>query len=71
MEAPVRWLAAGLGHISTNYLKDFWAQDADVIAKAAVSTALKMHKGELQDKVMYLHAKEIIRYGREEWKDIQ
>lgn len=71
MEAPIRWLAAGLGHISTHYLKDFWAQDAEVIARAAVSTALKANRGELQDKVVYLHAKEIIKYGREEWNDLK
>lgn len=70
-EAPIRWLAAGLGHISTHYLKDFWAQDADVIAKAAVSTALKASKGELKEKVAYLHAKEIIQYGRTEWKELK
>jgi hypothetical protein len=70
-EAPIRWLAAGLGHISTHYLKDFWAQDADVIARAAVNTALKANNGELTDKVLYLNAKEIIKYGREEWKDLK
>lgn len=70
-EAPLRWVAAGLGHISTHYLKDFWAQDADVIAKAAVSMALKANRGELKDKVVYLHAKEIIKYGREEWQDLK
>ena len=70
-EAPVRWLAAGLGNISTHYLKDFWAQDADVIAKAAVRTALKANNGELKDKVVYLHAKEIIQHGREEWQDLK
>jgi hypothetical protein len=71
MEAPIRWLAAGLGHISTHYLKDFWAQEAEVIAKAAVSTALKANSGQLKEKVVYLHAKEIIQYGREDWKDLR
>lgn len=71
MEAPIRWLAAGLGKLNTSYLKDPWAQEAEVIAKAAVSAALKAENGELKDKVVYMHGKEIIQYGREEWKDLK
>lgn len=71
MEAPIRWVAAGLGKISTHYLKDFWAQEADVIAKAAVSAALKAQKGEITEKVIYMYGKEIIKYGRDDWKDLK
>jgi len=71
MEAPIRWIAAGLGAISTHYLKDPWAQEAEVIAKAAVSAALKAQNGELKDKVVYMHGSEIIQYGRTGWKDLK
>ena len=67
-EAAIRKLAAGLGHVSTTWLKDGWAQDADVIARASVAAALKAEKGEIKDKVTILTQSEIIRYGRTEWK---
>lgn len=70
-EAAIRGVAAVMGKISTTWLKDFWAQDADVIAKAAVSAALKTQSGELKDKVLVMEAKEIIEYGRTSWKDLK
>jgi len=69
-EAVVRKLAGLLGKISTPYLKDPWAQDADVIAKAAVSAGLKAANGEAPAKVWELGAADIIRLGRKEWKDL-
>ncbi len=69
-EAVIRKVAAGFGKISTHYLKDFWAQDADVIARAAVQAALKAEKGEVKDNVWVLNAREIIQLGRTDWKDL-
>lgn len=68
-EAVLRKIAAGLGHISTHWLKDGWAQDADVIAKASIAAALKAERGEAKDKVWILGGADIIRLGRTEWKD--
>ena len=69
-EALFRGIAGAMGKISTHYLKDSWAQDADVIAKAAVSAALKADRGEVKEKVLMMHGKEIIQLGRTEWKEL-
>ncbi len=68
-EAVFRKIAAGLGKVSTRWLKDGWAQDADVIARAAVSAALKIERGEVKDKVWVLGGSDIIQLGRTEWQD--
>jgi hypothetical protein len=70
-EAVLRGVAAALGKVNTTWLKDPWAQEADVIAKAAVHAALKAERGELKDKVFVMRGKEIIQYGRTEWKDLK
>ena len=69
VEGVVRKLAAGLGIIST-HLKDPWAQEAEVIGKAAVSAGLKALDGEAPEKVWILSGSDIIRLGRTEWKDV-
>lgn len=68
LESVVRKIAAIAGMISTHYLKDGWAQDADVIAKAAVSAGLKAVNGEAPNKVWVLKGADIVRLGRAEWK---
>jgi uncharacterized protein YbjT (DUF2867 family) len=68
-EAIMRGVAGAFGAVSTKWLKDGWAQDADVIARAAVSAALKAEAGEVKDKVWVLKGSDIIRLGRTEWKD--
>ncbi|KAK8177512.1 hypothetical protein IWX90DRAFT_376728 [Phyllosticta citrichinensis] len=66
-EFAIRKVAGFAGCLSNN-LKDFWAQDAEVIARAAV------HAGELcvdgrRDKGVWLVAQsDIVRLGRTEWK---
>jgi hypothetical protein len=50
--------------ISSHYLKDGWAQDADVIAKASVSAGLKAVNGEVLSKVWVLQGADIVRLGR-------
>jgi NAD(P)H-binding len=69
-EAVMRKVATGLGKISTHWLKDGWAQDADIIGRATVHAALKVERGEVKDKVWVLGGKEIIQLGRTEWKDL-
>ncbi|EXJ95346.1 hypothetical protein A1O1_00466 [Capronia coronata CBS 617.96] len=67
VEGIFRTVATGLGHVHS-YLKDTWAQDADAIAKAAVSAAIKAEKGEVKDKVWIIGQKDIVRLGLHEWK---
>lgn len=50
-------------------LKDFWAQDADIIAKAAVNAGLQALADGTKPKVWELPGSEIVRLGRTEWKD--
>ncbi|KAH0405113.1 NAD dependent epimerase/dehydratase family protein-like protein, partial [Aureobasidium melanogenum] len=66
-EFAVRKIASLAGKISEPWLKDFWAQDADVIAKAAISAALQCHEGKVQQKVWVLGQSDIVRLGKTEW----
>ena len=66
-EAVIRQIAAFAGSIS-NKLKDFWAQDADVIAKAAVSAGLQSLDGKAPGKVWLLGGADIVRLGVMEWE---
>ncbi|KAL9057726.1 MAG: hypothetical protein Q9162_002200 [Coniocarpon cinnabarinum] len=69
-EAAIRYLATFLGRVSNNKLKDFWAQDADVIGKAAVHAGLKCLNGDQdvpEGKTWILSMADIIRLGRTEW----
>ncbi|OCT53476.1 Protein fmp52-1, mitochondrial [Cladophialophora carrionii] len=65
-EGIAQGLASAIGKIHGSF-KDSWAQDADVIAKAAVSAAIKVEKGEVKDKVWVLKQKDIIQLGSKEW----
>lgn len=67
-EYAVRKLAAVMGSISKK-LTDFWAQDADVIAKAAVRAGLDCIEGVEKEKIRVLSQSDIVRLGRTEWKD--
>ena len=71
---PPEWVLqkiAGLaGKISAPWLKDTWAQDADVVAKAAVAAGLRCVEGKVQDKVWMVTQAEIIKIGKTEWKDL-
>lgn len=60
-EALFRKIAGLLGSISSPILKDGWAQEADVIAQAAVNAGLKALKGEAPGKVWEINGREIIR----------
>jgi uncharacterized protein YbjT (DUF2867 family) len=67
-EMILRKTAVAMGSVSGNRLKDFWAQDAEVIAKAAVRAGLDCLDGK-QEKVKILGQADIVRMGRTEWKD--
>lgn len=61
-----RRMATFLGWISGDRLKDPWAQDADVVAKAALSAALEALEGKNTEKMRLLSQSDIIRLGRTE-----
>lgn len=67
-EFMARKVAGWLGTAS-NRLKDSWAQDADVVAKAAVSAALEAVDGKSPDGVRVLGQSDIVRLGRTDWAD--
>ncbi|RAK96138.1 uncharacterized protein BO80DRAFT_429386 [Aspergillus ibericus CBS 121593] len=66
-EAVMRCFAGWVGRIHSG-LKDGWAQDADVIARAAVNAGVRALEGDVptgSERVWVLYGKEIIQYGRE------
>ncbi|KAI9726729.1 MAG: Protein fmp52, mitochondrial [Chrysothrix sp. TS-e1954] len=66
-EYMTRCLANGMGKVSGNKLKDFWAQDADVIGKAAVSAGLRCLDGSAPEgKVWTVSMGDIVKLGRTE-----
>lgn len=67
-EFAIRKVAGLFGKISEPWLKDFWAQDADVIAKAAVSAGLQCAEGKVEQKVWMLNQSDIVRMGKTEWR---
>lgn len=67
-EYATQLMARFLGSVSAGYLKNFWAQDADVIAKAAVIASLKCLDGTAPaGKVWILGMGDIMRLGQTEW----
>ena len=58
---------AGLTGLLGKGVKDAWAQDADVVGKAAVAAGLKALEGG-QPKVWQVGQAEIVRLGRTEWE---
>jgi uncharacterized protein YbjT (DUF2867 family) len=67
-EGVFRGIAMGLGKVSSA-LKDPWAQDADVIAKAAVRAGLDCVNGKREKGVWLLGQGDIVNFGRTEWKE--
>lgn len=56
------------GSLNQTYLKDTWAQDAEVIARAAVRAGMMCDRGERKEEgVWILDQPEILKLGREEW----
>jgi hypothetical protein len=65
-EAGLRMLANFMGAVSGGMLKDFWAQDAKVVARATVSAALQAEQRD--EKVWVVGQSDVIRLGKTEWK---
>jgi uncharacterized protein YbjT (DUF2867 family) len=65
-EFVVRKIAGFAGALSKG-LKDFWAQDAEIVGRAAVSAGLAASEGE-GPKVWMVGQSDIVRLGRTEWK---
>lgn len=65
-EAILRGVANCLGSVA-NVLKDTWAQDAEVVGRAAVSAGLQATQGD-KPRVWEIGQSEIVRLGRTEWK---
>ena len=63
-EGLFRGLAKILGAVSGGLLKDFWAQDVDVIGRAAVTAAMQCTNGEKEDSVWQIDQAEILRLGK-------
>lgn len=68
-EFVLRKIADAFGAVSGNRLKDFWAQDAEVVAKAAVRAGLDAAEGKEKEKFRIIGQSDIVRLGRTEWKD--
>lgn len=68
-ESILHKIANLAGGLSGNKLKDFWAQDADVVAKAAVRAGLDCVEGKQNEQVRILAQGDVVRLGRTEWKD--
>ncbi|KAI6822490.1 NAD dependent epimerase/dehydratase family protein-like protein [Hortaea werneckii] len=66
-EGVFRKIASAAGCVS-NGLKDFWAQDADVIGRAAVKAGMNCLEGKEEEKFRILGQSDIVRMGRTEWK---
>lgn len=66
MEAVIRCFAGALGKLHSS-LKDPWAQDSDVIGRAALNAGLKAFNGDVpagSEKVWVLNGSDILRLGR-------
>lgn len=67
-EAVLRFVASSMGKLHSS-LKDSWAQDANVIAKAAVTAGLKGLAGDVpagSEKVWIVEQADIVRLARDE-----
>jgi len=64
LEAVFRGVAGVLGSVSGGVMKDFWAQDADVVARAAVRAGLECVEGTREKGVWVVGQGEIVRLGR-------
>ncbi len=67
-EAFLQTIARGMGAVSQGWLKDWWAQDVDVIGRAAVAAGMQCLEGKREEGVWLVGQSEILRLGRTEWK---
>ncbi|KAL8743514.1 MAG: hypothetical protein Q9190_004143 [Brigantiaea leucoxantha] len=66
-EAALRFIAKGMGAISKAWLTDWWAQDVDVIGRAAVGAGAQCAEGKREKGLWIVDQKEIMRLGKKEW----
>jgi len=64
-----RKIADVLGAVSGDRLKNFWAQDAEIVARAAVKASLDAVQGKQKEAVRVLSQADIVRVGKTEWKE--
>ena len=67
-EAILQTIAKGMGAISKPWFKDWWAQDVDIIGRAAVAAGMQCLEGKREEGVWVVNQSDIIRLGRTEWK---
>jgi hypothetical protein len=63
-EAALRWVAKFSGSVSPA-LKNGWAQDGELIAKAAVNAGVKCLEGKREDGIWVMEQAEIVKLGSE------
>ena len=63
-EVVLNGIARTAGSVSGGMLKDFWAQDADVVARAAVAAGTQCLSGEKKDAVWQVDQAEIVKLGK-------
>ncbi|KAL8652753.1 MAG: hypothetical protein Q9210_002505 [Variospora velana] len=64
-EAILQTIAKSLGMISKTWLTDWWAQDVDVIGRAAVAAVLECSEGKRKEGVWMLGPSDILRLGKD------
>ena len=67
-ETIIRGIAKRLGSVSKIFT-DWWAQDAGVVGKAAVLSALRCIEGTRSEGIWTIDQAEVVKLGRTEWKD--
>ena len=67
-EGILRTIAKAMGAVSKRLLVDWWAVDADVVSRAAISAGFTCAEGKREEGVWIVEQSEIIRLGRTEWK---
>jgi len=60
----LRWMAKGLGSVSPA-LKNPWAQDGELIARAAVAAGVRCLEGKREEGVWEVGQSEIVSLGAE------
>ena len=65
-EAIVRNLTNWIGVVHQGF-KDMYAQDADVVANAAIAAGMQCAEGKRENGIWVVEQKDVIRLGRTEW----
>ena len=67
-EAIGRAIASGLKKLSNGWLTNSFAQDAEVVAQAAVNAGMQCLEGKRKEKLWIINQSDIIKLGQTEWK---